>query len=97
MRQFPGHDKEELQNVLEENSFCLEDAIAAMGIFSSSEKKVNSNHQRKKTFDLDEVVNCVVIDDSDASENNSVVSVDSSSKSKGKWHVQLTFYNCMPM
>ena len=67
MKKFPAHDKDELQNVLEANSCCLEDAIAAMEVFSSPEKKMTKlKHHRKKVINFDEVVEqCIVIDDSD--------------------------------
>ena len=70
VKKFPACDKSELQNVLEANSFCLEDAIAAIEVFSLPEKKSNSgskNHS-KKVIDFNEVVDCVVIDDDNENE-----------------------------
>lgn len=71
---------------MEANNFCLEDAIAAI---ASQEKKVNPKCRRKK-------IDCIVIDDSDADDNNSNVSVNSLSKSRGKHNGMTGFCNCKP-
>ena len=85
MKKFPNCDRDDLQNVLEANSFCLEDAMTAMELFSSPEKKRSnkSKHKRKKCIDFDEVVDCVVIDDNLQIENNSDVSKNNTAKSQG--------------
>ena len=67
-----------------------------MEIVSSREKKVNPKCRRKKIIDIDDIVNCVVIDDSDADDNNSNVSVNSLSKSRGKHNGMTGFCNCKP-
>ena len=67
-----------------------------MEIVSSREKKVNPKCRRRKIIDIDDIVNCVVIDDSDADDNNSNVSVNSLSKSGGKYNGRTGFCNCKP-
>ncbi|CAB4008312.1 SWI SNF-related matrix-associated actin-dependent regulator of chromatin subfamily A containing, partial [Paramuricea clavata] len=72
MKKFPACDKEELRTVLEENSFCLEDAMGSLELFSSPvKKKSKSKEKRKKCIDFDEVVDCVTIDDNSDIGNNS--------------------------
>ena len=75
MKKFPGCDKENLQNVLEAHSFCLEDAIAALEIFQSPEK--NKSKTQNKNIDFDKVVESIFVDDnSDDAEKNSDRSSD---------------------
>lgn len=60
---FPGHEDQELLNVLECNDGCLDDAIAAMEAFSSPKKTMHcgtkQKHRKQKQTDV------VVINDND--------------------------------
>jgi hypothetical protein len=72
MKKFPACDKEELRTVLEENSFCLEDAMGSLELFSSPVKKNSKSKQKRtKCIDFGEVVDCVTIDDNSDIGNNS--------------------------
>jgi hypothetical protein len=72
MKKFPACDKEELRTVLEENSFCLEDAMGSLELFSSPVKKNSKSKQKRtKCIDFGKVVDCVTIDDNSDIGNNS--------------------------
>jgi hypothetical protein len=99
MKKFPACDKEELRTVLEENSFCLEDAMGSLELFSSPVKKNSKSKQKRtKCIDFGEVVDCVTIDDnsdignnSDDNKNTSDVNKSTSAQLRGIHSVLLCF------